>query len=89
MSDLTYESMTVLDVGPFRVRIWRTEENAGPYNRDDLFNVKTKLKLDKSLPVILGPDDLIAAFVAVPRVSAVEVTNENGLGVVAYVEWPK
>lgn len=88
MKNLSFESMTVLRFGGWKVRIWRTEDEAafdrnGNVDRDDLWLVQSRCAVVNPSPL-----DIIAAFVAVPRVSAVEVTNENGLGVVTYVSWP-
>jgi len=76
------ESMTKILVGSFIVRVWRSEkEVSNDYNNHDL--VVRALSVQ---PV--SRESLVEALSVMPRVAAIEVVNQYGNGVVAYVEWP-
>jgi len=76
------ESMTKILTGSFVVRVWRSEkEVSNDYDNQDL--VVRALSVE---PV--SRESLVEALSVMPRVAAIEVVNQYGNGVVAYVEWP-
>jgi cell division septal protein FtsQ len=68
----------------YTVRVWRTElELKDCYERQNL-DIYNAARANHDL----GPVAIIKAVAKLPRVSAVEVTNQFGNGLVVYPEWP-
>lgn len=87
-----FESMTSLQIGAFRIRVWREEatlEAACATDNADLHEwagmQRADIVLHGDMPHILG---LIGALKAFPRVAAVEIVDLEGAGVVVYNDWP-
>ncbi len=77
--------MTRLHVGAYVVRIWRDEDSlkdACAPNRADLH------RLIPTLTSADGVKEMVEIVLAMQRVSAVEVIDGAGNGVVAYADWP-
>jgi hypothetical protein len=81
------ESMTLITKNPFRIRVWRGEEQVRDYYPE------TEAELRQALLVYFDTEEKpgragIARILAkVSRVGAVEVTVA-GVGLVVYTEWP-
>ncbi len=90
MSRPIFESMTQLIVGRHRVRLWRAElhlDAACDPERRDADIVAEQLRRDMCtgrVPVA----KMVQVFSELPRVSAIEVTDAQGNGVVKYTDWP-
>jgi hypothetical protein len=82
------ESMTRLVVDRRVIRVWRAEKSFRTTN-DDLFDWAKRVE-SHFFPNEARPSDqeLVLAAAAHPRVSAVEITNEQGNGFVHYTSWP-
>ena len=79
MSEI-FETMTKRNIGIYTVRVWRTM----PF-----FNFGD----DECLHMLAGifahePMAIFKAVKAFPDVSALEITNAAGQGIVWYAEWP-
>ncbi len=83
-SNLLVESMTVLSVNKLRIRVWKQEIDDVKVNRAPLHVVQRKLILSRGVTM----DGVAKAFIEVPDVNAVEVTDSIGNGIVIYSNWP-
>lgn len=84
------ESMTRLKLyGGFVVRVWRDESRVGKYDNSDLHEVADEIKEARLEDghVYSQPHLVARRFAEAPRVSAVEVLDESGDGIVVYVTW--
>lgn len=90
MSRPIFESMTKVIVGRHIVRVWREElhlDAACDPLRNDIDLTANGLRDDgrtKSVPLQI----IVEEFALLPRVSAVEVLDSNGNGVLKYNNWP-
>ena len=87
MTPAVIESMTTLNIyddrnGLLTVRIWREETAV----QDRYDNADLKSAMDEVL--VKSVKNIASYLIEMPRVSAVEVKNEDGNGVVTYVSWP-
>ncbi len=82
------ESMTRLEVCGRVIRIWRDEKNLSYIDNSDLETHADKIRAAFA-PGAIGPTsaELLKGFAAFNRVSAVEVLNENGCGLLLYPDW--
>lgn len=80
---LFYESMTTISCPHTgaRIRVWRSEATLPEYADEEI------LLLFKFLPEGAMMEDVINMISTLERVTAVELTDKNGLGCVAYFEW--
>lgn len=83
------ESMTRYHVDGWTVRIWRQEEvwECVDADRTDLIEAVTPL-MDLRLSRSLTASQIVAAFIDLDRVNAVEVIDSGGDGFVVYNDWP-
>ena len=82
------ESMTRLRIGPFTVRVWRTEARFKDVDNADL--LEWSVKLNNIFVHRCGAptaEELVRAACAFPRVSAAEVLDELGCGLILYPDW--
>ena len=80
------ESMTRADVGVFKVRVWRTETDLSKVDNGDIHNLAFDIWINmKYVPMNLGI--LAEEFEKLPRISAVEVLDQHGNGVIIYPDW--
>jgi hypothetical protein len=92
MSAPIYESMTRLQIGSYAVRVWRSE--ATLEHAVATLNLDLRLWASEIVSALVQSDkqpavtELVSQVQSFPRVSAVEVLDENLNGVVAYAEWP-
>ena len=84
-STLLVESMTVLAIGKIRIRVWKQETDDVRVNRTPLHDVHRKLIMSDTGSTMAG---VAKAFLEVPEVNAVEVTDSIGNGIVIYRDWP-
>ena len=80
------ESMTRFKVKGFAVRVWRDESTVGIYPNADLAAVADAICKEESSEFDM-PHHVARRFAQVPRVSAVEVLDDNVDGIVLYVTW--
>ena len=80
---LFYESMTEVKCPHTgaRIRVWRSEPILPEYQDEEV------LLLFKFLPDGANMEDIINLVSTLERVTAVELTDKNGLGAVIYFEW--
>lgn len=78
------ESMTRLQIGGLRARIWRTESDLAHVNNEDLQDLGLELNARWEPPEI---NDVAERLAALDRVSAVEVLDYYGNGVLIYPDW--
>jgi len=76
-----YESLTEIQTRIGRVRVWRSEASLGAAIRPDNRDIHS---------ACLDPQDALSVMLeleALPRVSAIQITDENGNGVALYPDW--
>jgi hypothetical protein len=87
-----YESMTRLQIGDLRIRIWREEaslEAAVTASNADLVEWAN----GETMSVVLHgeqphPLALFGALRKFQRISAIEIVDGDGFGAVEYISWP-
>lgn len=89
MPNRCFESITPMVIGPWRVRVWRTEVEENVINNTDLIEWAESL-----VSVIVKEDtEITRAYILkhasdFERVSAVEVTDYySGMGCLVYPNW--
>lgn len=76
-----YESMTRVQVGPYTVRVWRTEASLTSADNSDL---REALRYANPYG---APEEIVRIVEALPRIAAVEVLDHNGNGGILYPDW--
>lgn len=83
-----YESITKLRIGEWNIRIWRTEPQQNAVNNSDIVEwaeglvsmiVQTDLDVNRGF--------LLKRASEFDGVSAVEVTDDDGMGCLVYPDW--
>lgn len=82
-----FESMTRLPLGPYTVRIWRTEDSLGEAFHPDREKMLAEIQ-NLAHAETLGPLTILAKIGAMDRVAAVEVLDATGNGGLYYPSWP-
>jgi hypothetical protein len=85
MKTQCFESISKFYVGDLVVRVWRTEEKLGDETREDM------AQLAKELGIHAGDNNkasVLEKFAALPNVSAVEVKDGMGDGIIVYNDGP-
>lgn len=84
-----YESMTRLKLGPYTIRVWRTEPQLAVG-----FNADIRRAIEWIEPEGIGerPFDAVACDVAealdaLPNIAAYEILDEDGDGAIVYPDW--
>lgn len=82
--------MTTIEDGDFVVRVWRDEDELkDKYDNTELIDAHNNAVYDSVKERKQFSKAAVAKrIIAVPRVSAVEVKDRWGAGVVVYREWP-
>lgn len=80
---LFFESMTEVrdKASGAKIRVWRSEEELPEYADEEI------LGLFKLIPEGANMKEMCDLISSLDRVTAVELTDANGLGAVAYFEW--
>lgn len=79
MSEI-FETMTKRNIGIYTVRVWRTMAFFN-FGDADMFECLQNITSH-------DPANIFKVVKAFPNVSALEITNAAGQGVVWYAEWP-
>jgi hypothetical protein len=75
------ESMTRLTIGPYSVRIWRTEASMDSADNADLRDAL------RTVDPYLGPAHIAKVVESFERVAAIEVLDADGNGSILYPDW--
>lgn len=92
MSNRVYESMVRFTLGPWVVRVWRTEDELAAWTNNDLKDwaaMTQRHVADLSAGLDLEkPKEIFAEIEKFPRVSAIEILlSDNGNGFLLYPDW--
>lgn len=80
-----------LSIPKFTVRVWREEDQVKDcYDQKDLSSACVNYELRVITENDFQPSnaELAEILIQLPRVNAVEVKDERGMGIVLYREWP-
>ena len=81
MSKPIYESMTAIECGTYKVRVW-----GKAVSFDDAITHRADIVVALQRCVLLK--DIQKTLDRLPRIAAYEITVADGRGVVVYKEWP-
>lgn len=80
------ESMFRFKIETHTIRVWRDEKQVGKYEPGDLSAVRDEVARNHDGEYTL-PHEIAERFARCDRVSAVEVLDLEGNGIVLYVTW--
>ncbi len=85
--EIYVESVKSYECGPWKVRVWRKEEDVKLIDDNDDMDV---LEIIKKAEKFVTPSrsNLAVNVLNLEKVNAVEVKDETGFGVVLYRDWP-
>lgn len=80
------ESMTIVEILGLRVRVWRDEEVL--QNTYDNSDIVRKVQSFPITGIATDKVGIVRTVLQMDRVTAIEITDERGVGPVVYREWP-